>query len=121
MRALAFPLPGGGKSTPARLASESPISAARIAKSTDGGLTFTRADAGIPDVPVNRVLVSPVDLNTLYAATFLGVYRSTDGGASWARFGAGLPFVEVRDLYMAPDGSFLRVASFGRGVWEIQP
>lgn len=103
------------------VASESPIPAGRIAKSTDGGRSFTRADAGIPDVPVNRVLVSPVDPNTLYAATFLGVYRSVNGGASWTRFGAGLPFVEVRDLYMPPDGSFLRVSSFGRGVWEIQP
>lgn len=103
------------------VASESPIPAARVAKSTDGGLTFKRADAGLPDVPVNRVLVSPTDPNTLYAATFLGVYRSVDGGASWSRFGSGLPFVEVRDLYMPPDGSFLRISSFGRGIWEIQP
>lgn len=103
------------------VASESPIPGGRIAKSIDGGLTFARADSGIPDVPVNRVLVSPTDPNTLYAATFLGVYRSVNGGASWSRFGAGLPFVEVRDLYMPPDGSFLRVSSFGRGVWEIHP
>ena len=103
------------------LASESPVSGGRIAKSTDGGLTFSRADNGIPDVPVNRVLVSKVDPNTVYAATFLGVYRSTDGGANWTRFGAGLPFVEVRDLYMPPDGSFLRVSTFGRGVWEVTP
>lgn len=101
--------------------SESPGPAARVAKSTDGGLHFTRSDSGLPDVPVNRILVSPTDKNTLYAATFLGVYRSTNGGASWSRFGAGLPFVEVRDLYMPPDGSFLRIASYGRGNWEIQP
>jgi photosystem II stability/assembly factor-like uncharacterized protein len=103
------------------LASESPIPGGRIAKSTNGGLTFSRADTGIPDVPVNRVLVSPVNPNTVFAATFLGVYRSTNGGTSWSRFGAALPFVEVRDLYMPPDGSFLRVSTFGRGVWEIQP
>jgi photosystem II stability/assembly factor-like uncharacterized protein len=103
------------------LASESPVPGGRIAKSTDGGVTFSRADNGIPDVPVNRVLVSQTNPNTLYAATFLGVYRSTNGGASWTRFGAGLPFVEVRDLYMPPDGSFLRVSTFGRGVWEITP
>jgi hypothetical protein len=71
-------------------------------------------------VPVARLLVSPFDKNTIYAATFLGVYRSTNGGASWARFGANLPMVEVDDLYLSPDGSFLRVATFGRGVWEIQ-
>jgi hypothetical protein len=26
----------------------------------------------------------------------------------------------VDDLYLSADGSFLRVATFGRGVWEIQ-
>jgi photosystem II stability/assembly factor-like uncharacterized protein len=103
------------------IGSESPISGGRVAKSTDGGATFVRADAGIPDVPVNRVLVSPTDPNTVYAATFLGVYRSTNGGTSWSRFGAGLPLVEVRDMYLPPDGSFLRIATYGRGTWEIQP
>jgi photosystem II stability/assembly factor-like uncharacterized protein len=103
------------------IASESPISASRVAKSTDGGLTFVNASTGLPDVPVSRLVVSPVDKNTVFAATFLGVYRTTDGGAHWSRFGAGLPFVEVDDIYIAPDASFLRVASFGRGVWEIHP
>jgi hypothetical protein len=101
------------------IASESPISASRVAKSTDGGLTFVNASTGLPDVPVSRLVVSPVDKNTVFAATFLGVYRTTDGGAHWSRFGAGLPFVEVDDIYIAPDASFLRIASFGRGVWEI--
>lgn len=103
------------------IASESPISASRISKSTDGGLTFVNASTSLPDVPVSRLAVSPVDKNTVFAATFLGVYRTTDGGAHWSRFGAGLPFVEVDDIYIAPDASFLRVASFGRGVWEIHP
>jgi len=26
----------------------------------------------------------------------------------------------VDDLYLPPDGSFLRIATYGRGVWEIQ-
>ena len=101
------------------IASESPSPAGRVAKSTNGGLSFTRADAGLPNVPVSRLLVSPLDKNTIYAATFLGVYRTTDAGATWARFGANLPMVEVDDIYMPPDGSFLRIATFGRGVWEI--
>ena len=101
--------------------SESPFSQPRVAKSTDGGFTFTQSDIGLPDVPINRILVSPTNPNTVYAATFLGVYRSTDGGANWGRFGAGLQFVEARDLYMPPDGSFLRIATYGRSVWETQP
>jgi hypothetical protein len=27
----------------------------------------------------------------------------------------------VRDLYIAPDGSFLRAGTYGRGVWELVP
>jgi hypothetical protein len=101
--------------------SESPVSGSRVAKSIDGGLTFTNMSTGLPNVPVARLAVSPVDKNTVYAATFLGVYRTINGGVSWSRFGAGLPFVEVDDIYIAPDASFVRVASFGRGVWEIHP
>jgi hypothetical protein len=103
------------------IGSESSYPEGRVAKSTDGGAHFILSDTGLPDVPVNRVLVNPVSKNTVYAATFLGVYRSTDGGNSWSRYGAGLPFVEARDLYMPPDGSFLRIATYGRGVWELTP
>jgi hypothetical protein len=103
------------------IGSESPVSGSRVAKSTDGGLTFVNASTGLPDVPVARLAVSPVDKNTVYAGTFLGVYRTTDGGAHWSRFGAGLPMVEVDDIYISPDASFLRIGSFGRGVWEINP
>ena len=103
------------------IGSESPISGSRVAKSTDGGLTFVNASTGLPNVPVSRLVVSPVDKNTVFAATFLGVYRTTDGGTHWSRFGAGLPMVEVDDIYIAPDASFLRIGTFGRGVWEIHP
>jgi len=95
----------------------------RLVKSTDGGVSWSVAQTGLPDVPILRLLVDPRDLsgNTVYAATWIGVHRTTDGGASWSLFGAGLPRVFTSDLYMPPDGSFLRAATFGRGVWEIKP
>jgi hypothetical protein len=43
-----------------------------------------------------------------------------DGGASWHLYGSGLPMVVVSDLYMPTDGSYLRVSTYGRGVWEIR-
>ncbi len=93
-----------------------------VVKSTDGGATWQPSGNGLPLVPVSKVLVSPKDAtgNTLYAATWIGVYESTDGGANWHLFGAGLPAVRVSDLYMPADGSFLRVATYGRGLWETQ-
>jgi photosystem II stability/assembly factor-like uncharacterized protein len=92
-----------------------------VVKSTDGGATWAAAGNGLPAVPVERLLAAPNDPsgNTVYAATFLGVYRTLDGGASWTQFGAGLPTVQVSDLYMPRDGSFLRASTYGRGVWDI--
>jgi photosystem II stability/assembly factor-like uncharacterized protein len=93
-----------------------------VVKSTDGGAHWAAASNGLPNVPIDKLLAAPNDPsgNTVYAATWLGVYRTTDGGASWSQFGAGLPTVEVSDLYMPLDGSFLRASTYGRGVWDLQ-
>jgi hypothetical protein len=56
----------------------------------------------------------------VYAGTWLGVYETTDGGASWHLYGNGLPLVVVNDLYMPTDGSYLRVATYRRGIWETR-
>lgn len=91
-------------------------------KSLDAGLSFTPLDVanGFPSgIPVHVIQNDPTNPNTVYAGTDFGVYRSLNGGATWSRFGTGLPFVAARDLYVAPDGSFIRVGTFGRGVWEI--
>jgi hypothetical protein len=106
------------------LSSFNPFSnARRLLKSTDGGISWSVRQSGLPDVPILKVLVDPRDPtgNTVYASTWIGVYRTTNGAASWSLFGAGLPRVVVSDLYMPPDGSFLRAATYGRGVWEITP
>jgi photosystem II stability/assembly factor-like uncharacterized protein len=105
------------------VSSENPTSqSVRVVKSTDGGVTWNAASNGLPDVPIQRLLAAPDDLsgNTVYAATWLGVYRTTNGGISWSQFGAGLPTVEVSDLYMPANGSFLRASTYGRGVWDLQ-
>jgi hypothetical protein len=83
--------------------------------------TFTVLQNGLPDLPVTRVYLDPRDAirNTLFAATHVGIYSTTDGGASWAPYGKGLPTVRVNDIYMPPDGGFVRIATYGRGIWEL--
>lgn len=81
---------------------------------------WTGVDGGqIPDVPVNAFAVDPADSNTLYVGTDIGVYRSTDGGAAWAPFSNGLPRVAVFDMAVHNPSRKLRIATHGRGMWEI--
>ena len=91
-------------------------------KSVDFGASWTTIDAGLPaGVPVNTLKVDPGSSSTVYAGTHLGVYRSLDGGATWARFGTGMPLVNVNDIYISPDSTLVRAASFGRGFWQLNP
>lgn len=98
----------------------------RLWRTTNGGQTWQSivgADPArrLPNVPVHVVKYDPVTPTTLYAGTDLGVYFSIDDGASWDRMGEGFPVVPVRDIYVAKNQEFIRVATYGRGFWEIYP
>lgn len=99
--------------------------APHLVRSQNAGQSWQPLDAdgsGFPKgIPVHVVQAAPWDGRELYAGTDFGVYRSLDGGGKWERYGQGLPLVSTRDIYLAPDRSFIRVATFGRGVWELQP
>jgi hypothetical protein len=87
---------------------------------------------GLPDIPIDaiaidrRSAVAPLAGTSLYLGTDIGAYRSTDGGANWAVFNPNntLPVVPVFDMafqeQMGAAGRILRIATHGRGIWEIQ-
>lgn len=62
-----------------------------IWKSTDGGTTFARLTATIPDsnstsgqwASVNKMAADPTNPNRIYAATNKGLMMTDDGGATW--------------------------------------
>jgi len=136
------PLPGGlgqassmdfpmTSTTPGQdfiVASNSPTlpASGHVYKTTDGGQTWTPiggigGTSPLPNLPVWVIKYDPMDANTIYVGTLIGVYFTKDGGATWARLGSGLPFVEVRDIYVASNQDFIRIATYGRGLWEIYP
>jgi photosystem II stability/assembly factor-like uncharacterized protein len=81
--------------------------------------TWTASSNGIPQVPVSSLAVDPQDSNSIYAATEIGVYHSGDGGATWSPYGLGLPRVAVFDVKISNVQRYLRIATHGRGIWEI--
>ncbi len=94
---------------------------ARATLATARCATWAPMHNGMPNAPVNVVKLDPGDPDTVYVGTEIGLYRSIDGGANFVRFGTGLPLVSVTDIAISADGSSVRLATFGRGFWEIHP
>jgi ligand-binding sensor domain-containing protein len=70
-----------------------------IYRTGDGGVSWTRADTGIPaDSFVNVVREDPVRKGLLYAGTEKGVFVSFDDGAHWQLLQQNLPMTSVRDI-----------------------
>jgi photosystem II stability/assembly factor-like uncharacterized protein len=81
--------------------------------------TWTPSGTGIPDVPVNAFAIEPLNAKHLYAGTDIGVFYSSDAGASWVVLGTGLPRVPVFDIAFQNANRVVRIATHGRGIWEL--
>lgn len=86
---------------------------------TNSGSSWTARGTGLPVFSAQVIRVDPTDATTLYCGTDVGVYRSTDSGANWLAYGTGIPAVSVYDMQILRDGTKLRAATHGRGVWEL--
>jgi photosystem II stability/assembly factor-like uncharacterized protein len=73
---------------------------------------------GLPDIPVNALTIDTPDV--MYIATDTGVFRTTDGGTTWTDSSDGLPNCAVFDMRLHQPTRLLRVATHGRGVWELR-
>jgi photosystem II stability/assembly factor-like uncharacterized protein len=89
-----------------------------VYKTTDGGTTWQAADAGLPDVPTNTLLLDPKQPEHVYVGNDIGVWFSADGGASWAHYSAQAPkSLLVMHLGLSADRR-LCVGTYGLGVWQ---
>ena len=87
---------------------------------SDGGMTWRASDFGpnITDTP-RRLVIDPDLANVLYLGTDTAVFRSSDGGGSWYPLGAGFPLSQVTDVELHRSARILRVATIGRGAWDL--
>lgn len=85
---------------------------------TDGGVTWMPRGSGLPDAPVNSVMIDPVNPRIIYAGSDLGVYVSPDEGINWYDFSNGFwDATYVIDLVAAPGGK-IRAVTHGKGIFE---
>lgn len=90
----------------------------RVYRSDNGGTTWVNLSTGLPSVSARSVVVDEDALETVYVGMNIGVYYRDSAGKVWAEHGTGLPLVAVNEVEIQKSGGKLRVATYGRGVWE---
>jgi photosystem II stability/assembly factor-like uncharacterized protein len=97
--------------------------ATKVMMSDNQALTWTNVSgttgAMLPNCNIESVaLDSLAPLTTWYAGTDFGMYFTTDAGQHWYASAGGLGLFPCRDVQICPNKTTIRVATFGRGIWE---
>jgi hypothetical protein len=94
-------------------------STGKVYKSINSGSSWTNITGSLPNVPTHKIIYKTGSTDgELFLATDLGVYYRTNTLGNWRKLGTGLPNVIVHDLEIHYVSKKLRVATYGRGVWE---
>jgi len=122
-------IPNGGTITDIEVSEEDPntvyisISSGatpRIYKSTDGCESFEEITNGLPQIGVNCLALENNDENGIYIGMELGVYYTNDNLNEWVLFSQNLPNVKITDIQVINSIEKVRIASYGRGIWESE-
>ncbi|ROL57615.1 T9SS C-terminal target domain-containing protein [Bacteroidetes/Chlorobi group bacterium ChocPot_Mid] len=94
-----------------------------VFKTTNAGDSWFSISHKLPDVACNTLTIHPENEDIIFVGTDIGVFATFNGGQSWLPFGRKLPKTIITDMKIQGNtftGSYiLRVATFGRSMWEI--
>ncbi len=88
-----------------------------IFRTHDGGKTWQKIVAGLPDSPVNAVREDPERRGLLFAGTETAVWVSFDDGDHWQSLQLNLPATSMRDMVV--HGDDIVVGTHGRSFWIL--
>jgi photosystem II stability/assembly factor-like uncharacterized protein len=90
----------------------------KVIYSHDGGNTWQNFSEGLPNIPVNEIIMRDRSNYELYAATDVGVFYRSPDTSLWINASLTLPNVIVNNLEINEPLNKLLVATYGRGIWE---
>lgn len=93
----------------------------KVFYSANAGTTWTNISGNLPNLPVNCIAYGPGSNDGLYIGTDIGVYYKDNTLPNWVYYSNGLPNVIVMELEFQQATQKLRAATYGRGLWEIDP
>jgi len=89
-----------------------------VMKSTNLGQSWTDISSGLPDLPVDDIILDPMVQGRIIVGTDAGVFGSADGGVSWSWIWDDLPAVAVTALKFHPPTRKVVAGTYGLSSWS---
>jgi hypothetical protein len=90
----------------------------RVLVSSDAGATFTNISANLPAIVARTIAIDDQTPRGIYVGMNIGVYFKEESATNWASYMSSLPLVAINELEIQKSSGKIRVATYGRGVWE---
>jgi photosystem II stability/assembly factor-like uncharacterized protein len=72
----------------------------------------------LPQIPISAVVIDDQNPDQIFIGTDIGVFKTSNKGKMWIRFSENLPTCSVNDMQLHSESRLLRIATYGRGIWE---
>lgn len=82
------------------------------------GEKWYNMSGNLPNVPANCIVMQKDSPDRLYVGTDVGVFYSDYGSNIWQQYGDNLPNIIVNDIDIQYPSKKLKIATWGRGMWE---
>jgi len=90
----------------------------RVYISTNAGSSWSNIRGNLPNISAQCLVFDDTAANGLYVGMQSGVYYTNDRLDSWTSFSKNLPGVQTSDLEIHYGSRKIRLATYGRGIWE---
>ncbi|MFZ4411688.1 MAG: VPS10 domain-containing protein [Bacteroidales bacterium] len=90
----------------------------KIYSSRNGGVNWTNYSGSLPNLPANCIAGGNQPNEALYIGMDVGIYYRDTSLTDWVLYSNNLPNVVISELEISASINKIRVATFGRGVWE---
>ncbi len=90
----------------------------KVYTSRNGGVSWSNYSGTLPNIPANCIKYVNQSNEALYLGMDVGVYYTDSTMSDWVLYNNNLPNVIIDDLEISYSTHKIKVATFGRGLWE---
>jgi len=87
--------------------------------STNLGESWVEISGDLPEIPVNAIVINPLNNQNIIVGTDAGVYLTHNGGNNWENAAGNMPQTPVVALRINPLTNMMYAATYGNSIFKV--